>query len=95
MLKSELVVNIQKAMGEEGSKKLAQDALDIVLVEIANGLKADGLVQIPGFGTFKTKVRPERMGPKPGTKDKMLYPASTSVAFKAGKELKAQVHKAP
>lgn len=93
MLKRELVLNIQKAMGDEGSKKLAQAALDIVLAEITNGLKDDGLVQIPGFGTFKTKVRPSRMGPKPGTKEKMLYPASTSVSFKAGKELKTQVHK--
>lgn len=92
MLKNELVLNIAKALGEDGSKRLAKDALDIVLQEIANGVKADGLVQLPGFGTFKKKYRPERVGPKPGTTEKMTYPASTTVTFKAGKGLKDQVH---
>ena len=94
MLKNELVLNIAKAMGEDGSKKAAKEALDIVLQAIAEGVKADGLVQLPGFGTFKKKFRPEREGPKPGTTEKMTYPASTTVTFKAGKGLKDLVHDA-
>ncbi len=92
MLKSDLVQNVQNVLGEGTSKNHAQAVVDAVLAEIAKGVKADGEARIAGFGTFKKKSRPARMGPKPGSPgEKIQYPASTTVTFKAGKELKVSV----
>lgn len=93
MLKSALVQAVADSLGEEMSKRGAQKIVDTVLEEILNGVKADGIVQIAGFGTFKKKYRPARIGPKPGTKgEKMQYPASTTCTFKAGKDVKSFLH---
>lgn len=98
MLKSDLVEQLTVALsgrpslaGGQVSKANAQLILETVLGEIANGVKKHGLVQIAGFGTFKKKERPARMGPKPGTGEKIQYPASTTMSFKPGKELKEKI----
>jgi DNA-binding protein HU-beta len=92
MLKSDLVLKVHTALGEGMDKARAQAAVDAVFAEIAKGLKADGEVRIAGFGIFKKKNRPARMGPKPGSPgERIQYAASTNVTFRAGKELKVTV----
>jgi DNA-binding protein HU-beta len=73
------------------SKMEAQKMLEAVLGKIADGLTREGKVQIQGFGTFQSKMRKERMGRNPQTKEPMLIPASRTVTFKPGQALKAQV----
>ena len=50
-------------------------------------------VQIVGFGAFETKVRAERMGRNPKTKEEIEIPATRVPVFKAGKVLKDAVSK--
>jgi DNA-binding protein HU-beta len=48
-------------------------------------------MQIQGFGTFQKKLRKERMGRNPQTKEPMLIPASKTVTFKPGQDLKGKL----
>ncbi len=88
MNKGELIEAVQKALGEEASKKDAESALTAVLDSIANGVRGDGNVQIIGFGTFKKKNRAARMGRNPKTGEPMQIAASTSVGFTPSAALK-------
>ena len=88
MNKAELVETIQKALGEDATKRSAEDALSAVLDSISGALKAGQKVQIIGFGTFDVKNRAARMGRNPKTGEAMQIAASKSVGFKASSTLK-------
>lgn len=88
MNKAELVEAVQKALGEEATKRSAEDALSAVLDSISGALKAGQKVQIIGFGTFDVKNRAARMGRNPKTGEAMQIAASKSVGFKASSTLK-------
>ena len=51
-------------------------------------LRREEKVQLVGFGSFEVKVRAERMGRNPQTKEPIPIPASKAPVFKAGKPLK-------
>ena len=91
MNKAELIVSIQSALGEEATKRSAEEALDAVLSSIAAGVKSDEKVQIIGFGTFEVKNRAERIGRNPKTGEAMKISASKSVGFKPSSVLKASL----
>lgn len=88
MNKAELVEAVQSALGNDASKRLAEDAVAAVLESIAKGIKQDKKVQIIGFGTFEAKKREARMGRNPKTGETMQIPASMTVTFKASSSLK-------
>ena len=62
-----------------------------MLESVAGHLKQGDKVQLTGFGTFEVRERSARTGVKPGTTEKMQFPASKVPAFKAGKGLKDQI----
>ena len=74
-------------------KKEADAAVNAVIEAITEELATGGKVQIVGFGTFKVKERPERVGRNPATKQAITIPASKVPAFAAGAELKKSVNK--
>jgi nucleoid DNA-binding protein len=84
--KTELVDKVAEALGQ--SRTEAQRTLETVLENIAAGLASDRKVQIQGFGTFFAKTRKARMGRNPQTKEPMQIPASKTVTFKPGQDLK-------
>ena len=88
MNKGDLIDAVQKALGAEASKKDAETAVAAVLSSIADGVRADGNVQVIGFGTFKKKHRAARMGRNPKTGEQMQISASTSVGFSPSAALK-------
>ncbi|MDA7882224.1 HU family DNA-binding protein [Akkermansiaceae bacterium] len=88
MNKGELIDAVQKKLGSEATKRLAEDALAAVLDSIAEGVKSDQKVQIIGFGTFEVKNRAARMGRNPKTGEAMQIAASKSVGFKPSSTLK-------
>ena len=88
MNKGELIEAIQKKLGSEATKRLAEDALAAVLESIEEGVKSDQKVQIIGFGTFEVKNRAARMGRNPKTGEAMQISASKSVGFKPSSTLK-------
>lgn len=86
MNKTELI----SAMAEQSglSKKDAESALKAFTEVVATELKADGKVQLVGFGTFEVSNRAAREGRNPQSGEVMNIPASKAPKFKAGKALK-------
>lgn len=89
MNKNELIESIQGRLGEDASKRQAEDALSAVLDAIAAGVKADPKgIQLIGFGTFKIAERAARMGRNPKTQEPMQIAASKTIRFSPAAALK-------
>ena len=90
MNKTELVA----AMAEQAqiSKKDAEAALKAFTDVVASELKANGKVQLVGFGTFEVSERAAREGRNPQTGETMTIAASKAPKFKAGKALKDMIN---
>jgi nucleoid DNA-binding protein len=88
MNKAELVLEVQKALGNDATKTCAVLAVDSVISSIKKGLKKDKSVQLIGFGTFSVAKRAARMGVNPQTGEKIKIKPSKTVKFKAGQALK-------
>ncbi len=91
MNKAELIESIQAALGNDATKRAADEALEAVLSSIAAGVKKDKKVQIIGFGTFEVKQRAARQGRNPKTGEAMKIAASKSVGFKPSSVLKNSI----
>lgn len=93
MNRTELIDAMAKKMGDSATKKEAEAALkafvDVVTEELAKKEK----IQLVGFGTFETSVRPEREGRNPRTGETMKIAESVVPKFKPGKALKDAVNK--
>ena len=89
MNKAELINVVSEAA--EDSKKDAETVITATLDAITDALKEGEKVQLVGFGSFEVKVRAERMGRNPQTKEPIPIPASKAPVFKAGKALKDAV----
>ena len=90
MNKTELVAAMAEKTGL--SKKDAESALKAFIDTVTDELKADGKVQLVGFGTFEVSERAAREGRNPQTGETMKIEASKSPKFKAGKALKDMVN---
>ena len=90
MNKTELVA----AMAEQAqiSKKDAEAALKAFTDVVASELRANGKVQLVGFGTFEVSERAAREGRNPQTGEVMKIEASKAPKFKAGKALKDMIN---
>ncbi len=73
------------------TKKHANEIIDIVFDEITEVLINGGKVDISGFGRFSVKVRNQRTGYNPVTKEAITVPSSKSPAFRPAKALKESV----
>ena len=89
MNKTELIAAI--AEKAEISKKDADKAVAALIETVTEALKAGDKIQLVGFGTFEVRVRPERTGRNPRTKETIKIAASKVPAFKAGAALKNAV----
>ncbi len=75
------------------TKKEAEFAVNATLDSIIEGLKAEGKVIIPGFGSFEVRSKTAREGRNPRTGEKIKIAAKRTPAFKPGKEMKEAVEK--
>ena len=89
MNKTELIAAV--AEKAELSKKDAEAAITAMVDAITEALSQEEKVQLVGFGSFEVKVRAERLGRHPKTKEEIHIPASKTPVFKAGKALKDAV----
>ena len=89
MNKTELIAAV--AEKAELSKKDAEAAITAMVDAITGALSQEEKVQLVGFGSFEVKVRAERLGRTPKTKEEIHIPASKTPVFKAGKALKDAV----
>lgn len=85
MVKKELINYVAEKANL--SKKDAEAAVNAVFDGIVETLKADGKVQLVGFGSFEVKERAARTGTNPATGAAIEIPASKAPVFKAGKFL--------
>jgi DNA-binding protein HU-beta len=91
MNKAELVLIVQKTLGENVTKVQAERALVSVIESIKIGLEEDKAVQLVGFGSFKVFTRKARFGVNPNTRKRMKIKASKAIRFTAGKDLKTRI----
>jgi DNA-binding protein HU-beta len=89
--KAELIDVVAEAT--ESSKAAAGAALDAVIDAISQALKKGEEVRLVGFGTFSVKERAAGKGRNPATGEEIKIPASKSVRFKPGAQLKTLVNK--
>lgn len=69
-------------------RKDASEAVNLIFDTISESLSKGVDVKILGFGSFSVKERSARDGKNPRTGENIKIPASKSVRFKAGKQLK-------
>lgn len=73
------------------SKKDTQKSLDAILDTIKDAMVQGKSVNFIGFGSFTTATRAARKAKVPGTDRVVDVPATKSVKFKPGKQLKDSV----
>jgi DNA-binding protein HU-beta len=73
-------------------KAKAAHVIDEVIDAITKALKKKQEVRLVGFGTFSTSKRKAGKGRNPRTGEEIKIPATTTVRFKAGKQLKDAVN---
>ena len=91
MNRTELIAEVAERSGltKKDAEKAVVALFDTVIDEVAAGNK----VQIVGFGTFEQRIRKEREGISPRTKEKMIIPEAKVPAFKPGRSFKEAVNK--
>lgn len=91
MLRSELVQRLQEEMAPARANDV-EEAVDIVLDEIATALAHGGRVELRGFGAFSVRKRDARTGRNPRTGATVKVAAKRVPFFKPGKELRLKVN---
>ena len=86
MTKADLIEGLSNKLGM--NKNEAEKAVNIMLDDIINALKAGERVNISGFGTFAVSAREARTGRNHKTGESIEISASRSAKFKPGKQLK-------
>ena len=90
MTKSDIAGRVADRIGL--SRSAAGNAVDAVFEAVGDALANGEEVRVAGFGTFGTRNRQDRTGRNPRTGESLSIPASTALAFKAGKALKDSVN---
>jgi len=86
MLKSELIINLQKK-----NNTLSVNDFEIIcnlfFKKMINDLKNDHNIELRGFGTFSKKINKAKMVRNPKTNSKIFKEKSFKIHFKSGKIL--------
>lgn len=89
MTKSEFVFQVAEKTGM--TKKDAELAAGAVFETLAQVLAAGDKLQFPGFGTFKTRVRPPFTGRHPVTGAPLEIKETAVPVFEPSRQLKEKV----
>ena len=101
MTKAELIERIRRSRGKGLTKKKIAEIVDGIFHELGNYLvkqritKKNGAPKFtyPGFGTFTKKKRKAPVGRNPKTGELMEIPASVTVSFATGKDLRRRLNR--
>ncbi len=90
MTKAELIEAVASSdkTPENISKKAVSEIFDTIVEQLKKSVKEDGKFAIPAFGTFTKKDRAARDGRNPQTGETIKIAASTTMTFKAAKDIK-------
>jgi len=94
LTKRDLVIRIsnETGLGQQQVFGVVQKTLDY----ISEALSKSDKVELRNFGVFEVKVRKARVGRNPNKPETDVpIPARSTVKFKAGKEMRAEVLKLP
>ena len=94
LTKRDLVIRIsnEAGLGQQQVFGVVQKTLDYITEALAKGDK----VELRNFGVFEVKVRKARVGRNPNKPEiDVPIPARSTVKFKAGREMRAEVLKLP
>lgn len=86
MNKMDLIAKVAEKSG--CTKKDATNVVGCVFDVITDALVDGEKIQLVGFGSFEVRVRGERMGRNPKTKEPAVIKAARVPVFKPGKVLK-------
>lgn len=86
MNKHELIEQVAAATGL--SRAQAGQAVNAAIEAMSGALARDERVQLKGFGCFVPTTRPARPGRNPKTGEPAQIPATRTVVFRAGSDLK-------
>ena len=75
----------------QGSKKQAQEVVELIFDKITEALKRGDEVTVSGFGSFRVTKRAARSGVNPRTGEKISIPPMNAPKFRPGKGLKDAV----
>lgn len=92
MIKSELVQRLAAAnphLFQRDIELIVNTVFDEIIGALSNGDR----VELRGFGTFSTKVRPARIGRNPRTGETVEVAEKSVPFFKMGKELRERLNK--
>jgi DNA-binding protein HU-beta len=91
MTKAELIDHVHNTLEGNMTKKATGDAVQAVFDALATGLKNDGRIAYPDFGTFTVKERAARQGRNPRTGAALQIAASKTVGFKPAPKFKGSL----
>lgn len=72
-------------------RKQADEVVQVVLDSIIAALHRDEKVELRGFGSFRIRLRGERVGRNPKTGEKVHVPPKKIPYFKPGKHLREEL----
>ena len=75
------------------SQRQARQIVDFFFEQITNALHEGKVIHLVGFGAFRYKTRPVRVGRNPRTGERVDVPAKRIIQFRPGRELKIQIRK--
>ncbi|ARE40885.1 DNA-binding protein HBsu [Rhodovulum sp. P5] len=81
--KSDMIREVAEATGHTAAA--AQAAVDAFLAAVKTRAEAGDTISLRGFGIFKVRARPARMGRNIRTGEPMELPESRKLTFKAAK----------
>ncbi|MBI5513465.1 MAG: integration host factor subunit alpha [Deltaproteobacteria bacterium] len=93
MTKAEIVDHVYDKVGGF-SKKEATDLVDMLFEMLKERLAVGAKIKLSGFGNFVVKVKRQRWGLNPRTKERITLPTRRVVRFKPSPVLKSHVNKA-
>jgi integration host factor subunit beta len=86
MTKAELIEEVSRVV--EMPRKDSEVIVDAIFDSIVRSLRTADKIEIRGFGSFRTRQRPPRVGRNPKTGKQIEVPAKRIPYFKPSKELK-------
>jgi nucleoid DNA-binding protein len=102
MTKAELIERVygHKQLPRELTKKTVIQIVDLVFTEMGDYFirskltrKQSAKLTYPGFGTFSKRRRGERVVKNPKTKEPITIPATETVTFSPGQELRSLLNR--
>lgn len=94
LTKRDLVIRISNESGL--TQQQVFDVIQKTLDYISEALSKGDKVELRNFGVFEVKIRKARVGRNPNKPETDVpIPARSTVKFKAGKEMRAEVLKLP